>query len=61
MQKMTFKVRVHTSEGAFLSNVYAVQGNDFLLYHKVTGFGWYHFDAIVDGKPAIELVEEDGI
>ena len=51
----TFKVQVQGDE-PFVSDVYAINGNDFLLYCPRTGFGWYHFDTMIGGEPMITLV-----
>ena len=57
---MKFKVRVQVSDNcAFESDVYAVNGNEFLLYNKMTGFGWYSFGSVNGDKPMITLVREN--
>ena len=58
----SFRVRVQlTDVVSFESDVYKVQGNEFLLYNNVTGFGWYSFLSMIGGEPMITLVrgEED--
>lgn len=38
---MKFQVRVQVSDSiSFKSDVYKIQGNEFLLYNDDTGFGW---------------------
>lgn len=61
MMRMGFKVRVQLPDRSFRSDVYAINGNEFLLYNDVDGFGWYSIiNRTMDGNaPAITLVREE--
>ena len=59
---MKFQVRVQVSDSiSFKSDVYKIQGNEFLLYNDDTGFGWYSILSMFANRPMITLVrgEED--
>lgn len=56
------RVRVQLTDTiSFESDVYKINGNEFLLYNDDTGFGWYSIMAMNGDRPMITLVrsEED--
>lgn len=54
---MKFRVRVQLTDViSFESDVYKINGNEFLLYNNVTGFGWYSIGAMNGDRPMITLV-----
>lgn len=54
---MKFRVRVQLTDNAsFESDVYAINGNEFLLYSNITGFGWYSIGSMNGDRPMITLV-----
>jgi hypothetical protein len=48
-----------TDDISFESDVYKINGNEFLLYNNETGFGWYSFGAMNGDRPMITLVREE--
>lgn len=55
----SLRVRVQLSDNiTFDSDVYMINGNEFLLYNNVTGFGWYSFLSMNGERPAITLVRD---